>query len=179
MRISGKAIGPSPEERGMGADVLSPYQAKCVGEGLADAFSLLQAHTWVTGGGFFDAKRGAVHEARNYATGLSHTPSALQDVQVKYERSFARDMHNDPHRQGGVVVMFAKALQQQVGWAKAQDVMWELLTDPRFGNSNENWGDLAEGLHRVADAHDAKDPDLAKAVRSALETTNLDNAINS
>jgi hypothetical protein len=178
VRIAGHPIGPPPEERGRGADVISPIQAKGVGEGLADAFSLLESRTWLTGARFLRQAPGQpTRVVRDYED--PDSASSVLHVRATYDKHAVSELDVDPHVQGGVVVMFAKDLEQAVGWNLAQDVMWSVLNDPTFARGRQTWSDLADALERQAVAADATSPITAAAIRSALASTKLDDARSS
>ena len=177
-RVTGQPIGGSSEQRGMGVNASGKIQALGVAEGLADAFSLLQAQSWQTGAGF---RRQHAGEAPQVVRDYDHpdSPNALLHVRSRWDAQGARDASVDPHLQGGVVVAFARGVQQQVGWQRAQNVMWSILNDDQFAYGTQGWTEFAEAADRQATRYDGVDSDVADAVRASLDATNLTAAIGS
>ena len=155
----------------MGADVVTPAQAKGVREGLADAFTALAQRSWRTGAGYFvqDGRRTEV--ARDFAD--PDAGDALMDVIARYDERRFEDPSLDPHATGGVVVTVARSIQEQLGWVAAQDVLWQVLHDTDFQGSPQAWDDLADALRRIAASSDEP---TAVAIGDSLRDSGLDAA---
>jgi hypothetical protein len=170
-QLSGHTSGVSGEARGMGADVRTPAEAKGVREGIADAFTALDTRSWQTGARYFQQDGGVPEVARDFEHPRSK--HALMQVDTTFDAASFGDPSVDPHATGGVVVATARSLQQQLGWERAQDVMWSVLQDPDFQRSAQTWHDLANAFTSVADAGDSA---TADAIHAALRSTQLDSA---
>jgi hypothetical protein len=170
-QVTGHESGRSGEERGAGADVVTPAQAKGVREGLADAFTALERQSWRSGAAYLTQDGGDLEVVRDFAQPASS--HALMQVDDRYVHAAFADPARDPHATGGLVVVTARELQQRIGWSATQDVLWRVLHDPAFGRSDQAWDDLADAFGRVADT---SDPATSAAIRAALHTTALDTA---
>lgn len=173
-RITGQPIGGRPPEQpGRGVDVITPMQARGVAEGIADAFAQLQVGTWKSGGDFRIQQPGKPPRVmRDFEEPSS--PRALMSVSSVYDRASMADMTIDPHAQGGVVVAFARSLQQSVGTRRTEDVMWGILNDRDFAISKQAWREFAEAADRQSARAVTSDPELSRAIDEALTTVNLD-----
>jgi hypothetical protein len=145
-------------------------------EGVADAMAMLVTRDWSIGEGYFrrpgEVARETIRQVGPAADGVAKLgePVVTDYRQVRAGRV-------EEHAAGAVISRTFHELQRRVGWQRAEDLLWAVVTDRSAWKGGGSWRQITQSMLRQSARLWGSDAALQAAVGAAMRATNLHEAL--
>ncbi len=147
-------------------------------EGFADALSMLLTRDWSIGEGYFrrpgEIAKETIRQVGPSADGVSKRG---EPIVTDYRKVARGDV--EEHAAGAVIAQTFHELQERIGWSRAEDLIWAILNDPSAWRGGGSWQQVAESMVASAQRLWPRNAAVQAAVGAAMQSTHLDEALDS